>query len=160
MLDAAHSNRPERRSALIAHELSRLNVNIATLRNACFLGEGSLQEHGTRYTLSWSGKPTTKGHLSGVGFMVSTSIASKLENLPRFSVRTIQFFELNLQKKTSSTRSSAAISKAPLQTTRGWSLVISMLERAKMQIPGMEYLALVTAMATGTCCWSFALSSN
>ena len=38
-----------------------------------------------------------------------------------------------------------------------------MLEWAKMQIPGTEYLAetaLVTATTMGTCCWSFALSSN
>ncbi|KAJ7428858.1 craniofacial development protein 2-like protein [Willisornis vidua] len=29
----------------------------------------------------WSGKPKTKSHLSGVGFMIKNSIASKLENL-------------------------------------------------------------------------------
>ena len=79
MLDEAHSNWPERCSALIAHELSRLNINIASLGEVCFPGEGSLQEHGAGYTLFWSGKPITEGCLSGVGFMV---IASKLENLP------------------------------------------------------------------------------
>ena len=51
MLDAAHSNWPERRPDLIAQELSRLNVDIAALREACFIREGNLQKHGAGYTL-------------------------------------------------------------------------------------------------------------
>ena len=82
MLDRADSCRPERRSALIAHELSRLNIDIAALSEVLFSGEGSLQEHGAGYTLYWSGKPETERRLSGVGFMVRNSIASKLENQP------------------------------------------------------------------------------
>ena len=82
MLDRADSCRPERRSALIAHELSRLNIDIAALSEVRFSGEGSLQEHGAGYTLYWSGKPETERRLSGVGFMVRNSIASKLENQP------------------------------------------------------------------------------
>ena len=82
MLDRADSCRPERRSALIAHELSRLNIYIAALSEVRFSGEDSLQEHGAGYTLYWSGKPETERRLSGVGFMVRNSIASKLENQP------------------------------------------------------------------------------
>ncbi|XP_063615913.1 uncharacterized protein LOC134789136 [Penaeus indicus] len=82
MLDAVDSNRPERRSALITHELSRLDVDIAALSEVRFPGVGSLQEHGAGYTLFWSGKPATEWRLSGVSFMIRTSIASKLENLP------------------------------------------------------------------------------
>ncbi|PFX19048.1 E3 ubiquitin-protein ligase TRIM71 [Stylophora pistillata] len=36
MLDTANSNRPERRSALVAHELSRLNIDIAALDGSFF----------------------------------------------------------------------------------------------------------------------------
>lgn len=82
MLDTADSGRPERRSALIAHELARLNVDIAALSEVRFPEEGSLIEHGADYTLYWSGKPETERRLSGVGLMVRSSIASKLENLP------------------------------------------------------------------------------
>ena len=82
MLDSADSNRPERRSALIAHELSRLSVDIAALSEVRYPEVGSLKEHGAGYTLFWSGKPTTERRLSGVAFMIRTSIASKLENLP------------------------------------------------------------------------------
>lgn len=82
MLDRADSSRPERRSALIAHELSRLNIDIAALSEVRFADEGSLREHGAGYTLFWSGKPSTEKRLSGVGFMMRNSIASKLETLP------------------------------------------------------------------------------
>ncbi|XP_037790205.1 uncharacterized protein LOC119585608 [Penaeus monodon] len=43
MLDADDSNRPERRSALIAHELSRLDVDIAALSEVRFHDVGSLR---------------------------------------------------------------------------------------------------------------------
>jgi len=82
MLDADDSHRPVRRSALIAHELSRLDIDIAALSEVRFPEVGSLLEHGAGYTLYWSGKPATERRLSGVGFMVRNSIASKLENLP------------------------------------------------------------------------------
>ena len=83
-VDTAHSNRPERHSALIAQELSRLNVDIAAVNEVRFPGEDSLQEYSVGNTFLWSGKPTIKERLSGIGFMVSTSIASRLENLPAF----------------------------------------------------------------------------
>ena len=41
MLDAAHSNRPAHHSVLIAHELSKLNVDIAVLSEVHFPGEAA-----------------------------------------------------------------------------------------------------------------------
>lgn len=82
MLDEVDSSRPKRRSALIAHELSRLDVDIAALNEVRFPDEGSLQEHGAGYTLFWSAKPATERRFAGVSFMVRTLIASKLKNLP------------------------------------------------------------------------------
>ena len=82
MLDKAESNRPQRRSALVAHELSRLNIDIAALSEIRFPNTGSLKEQGAGYTLYWSGKPQGEGRLSGVGFMIKNTIVSKLENLP------------------------------------------------------------------------------
>ena len=46
MFDAADISRPERRSALIAHELARLIVDVAALGEVCFPEVGSLKEHG------------------------------------------------------------------------------------------------------------------
>ena len=70
MLDVAHSNLPERRSVLIAHELSRLSVDIATLSKVRFQekvasksmapdtpssGQRNLQQRGAFQALvSWS----------------------------------------------------------------------------------------------------------
>jgi len=99
MLDKADSNRPERRSALIAYELSRLNVDIAALSEIRFPDEGSLQEQGTRYTLFWSGKLSTERRLAGVGFMVRTPIASKLESLPTGHSDRIMSMRLPLKNK-------------------------------------------------------------
>ncbi|XP_076061594.1 uncharacterized protein LOC143037342 [Oratosquilla oratoria] len=81
MLDKADSSRPERRSALIAHELSRLNIDIAALSEVRFTDEGSLKEHGAGYTLFWSGKPSssTERHLSGVGLMI---LRTKTASIP------------------------------------------------------------------------------
>ena len=44
--------------------------------------QGSLREDGVGYTLFWSGKNKNERHLSGVGFMIKTSITRKLQNLP------------------------------------------------------------------------------
>ena len=73
MLDSSDSNCPERRSALIAHELSGLNIDI---------GGGLSQRARCWIYLYWSGRPAGERRLSGVGFMVRNSIASKLETLP------------------------------------------------------------------------------
>lgn len=47
MLYKADSRRPERRSALIAHELLHLNIDIAALSEVHFAGEISLKEQGS-----------------------------------------------------------------------------------------------------------------
>ena len=133
-LDKTESNRPERRSALIAHELSKLNVDIAALSKVCFPEEGSLQEHSAGYTLFWTEKPVTERRLAGVGFMLRTSIASKLEDLPTGHSDRIMSVRLPLKNKQYATLFSvyaptlqaepaeknkfySAFSKTPPQTT-------------------------------------------
>ncbi|GAB1598787.1 hypothetical protein Ahia01_000155900, partial [Argonauta hians] len=82
MLDSNSGSRPQRRSALVARELSRLGIDIAALSEVRFPDEGSLREQGAGYTLFWSGRPATERRLSGVGFMIRSNIASRLENMP------------------------------------------------------------------------------
>ena len=41
----------QRRSALVARELARLDIDIAALREVCFAEQGSLREDGAGYTL-------------------------------------------------------------------------------------------------------------
>lgn len=99
MLDSAGSDRPERRSALVAHELSRLNIDIAALSEVRLPDTGSLNEHGAGYTLYWSGKPQAERRLSGVGFMIKNCIASKLESLPTGHSDRIISMRLPLRKE-------------------------------------------------------------
>ena len=82
MLDSCNSTRPERRSALIAPELASLNIYIVALSEIRLSEEGCLTEQGAGYALYWSGKSPEDRCLSGVGFMVRDSIATKLTNLP------------------------------------------------------------------------------
>ncbi|VDM04458.1 unnamed protein product [Schistocephalus solidus] len=51
------SNRPERRTALVARELARYKVDIAALSETRFSEQGQLEEVGANYTLFWSGRP-------------------------------------------------------------------------------------------------------
>ena len=82
MLDKANSRRLECHSALIAHELSRLNIDIAALNEVRLADQGSFQDVGAGFTLFWSWQPSTDRHLLGIGLMVRNSIASKQEISP------------------------------------------------------------------------------
>ena len=75
-------DRPQRLSALVARELARLDNDIAALSEVRFAEQGSLREDGAGYALFWSGKNKDERRLSGVGVMIKTSIARKLQNLP------------------------------------------------------------------------------
>ena len=75
-------DRPQRRSALVARELARLDIDIAVLSEVRFAEQGSLREDGAGDTLFWSGKNKDEHRLTGVGFMMKTSITRKLQNLP------------------------------------------------------------------------------
>ena len=59
-------DRPQRRSALVARELARLNIDIAALTEVRFAEQGSLTEDRAGYILFWSGKSKDERHLSGV----------------------------------------------------------------------------------------------
>ncbi|VDL96943.1 unnamed protein product [Schistocephalus solidus] len=58
-LDNPKSDRPERRTALVARELARYNVDIAALSETRFSDQGQLEEVGAGYTFFWSGRPKT-----------------------------------------------------------------------------------------------------
>ena len=66
----------------MARELARLDIDIAAFSKVRVAEQGSLREDGAGYTLFGSGKDKDKRRLSGVGFMIKTSIARKLQNLP------------------------------------------------------------------------------
>ena len=74
MLD--NDNRTERRTAIIASELARYNIDIAALAETRLSGEDQLEETGSGYTLFWSGKPEGERRDSGVWASPSDAVSS------------------------------------------------------------------------------------
>ena len=56
LMDTKNSKRPERMTAIIGHELSRYNIDIAALSETRLAETGDLTEVGAGYTFYWSGK--------------------------------------------------------------------------------------------------------
>lgn len=83
LLDRDASERPQRRTALIANELARYNVDIAALSETRLAGEGELCERGAGYTFFWSGRGPEERREAGVGFAVKTSLVGKLAGPPK-----------------------------------------------------------------------------
>ena len=73
-----NSDRPQRRTALIANELARYSIDIAALSAIRFTGEGELCKKGAGYTFFWSGRGPEERREAGVGFAVKLSFVGKL----------------------------------------------------------------------------------
>ena len=93
------SNRPERRTALVAKELARYNIDIAALSETRLAGEGQLTEVGSGYAFFWMGRAEEDRREAGVGFAMKLSILSSLESLPRGVNDRLMVMRLPLQGK-------------------------------------------------------------
>ncbi|KAI8780521.1 craniofacial development protein 2 [Biomphalaria glabrata] len=91
------SDRPQRRTALVARELHRYNIHIAALSVTRLADEGELCERGSGYTFFWSGRSTEVRRESGVGFAIKTSIVSKLVGPPKGISDRLMTLKLPLQ---------------------------------------------------------------
>nr|VZI44596.1 unnamed protein product [Spirometra erinaceieuropaei] len=83
LLDNPRSNRPERRTALVARELARYKVDIAALSETRFSEQGQLEEVGAGYTFFWRGRPRAERRDAGVAFAIRTDIVGRLPCLPQ-----------------------------------------------------------------------------
>ena len=81
LLDREGANRPERRTALVAMELAKYNIDIAALYETRFSESGSLDD--LEYSFFWSGKPEGERREAGVGFAIKKDIVTKLTEMPR-----------------------------------------------------------------------------
>nr|VZI05535.1 unnamed protein product [Spirometra erinaceieuropaei] len=81
--DNPRSNRPERRTALVARELARYKVDIAALSETRFSEQGQLEEVGAGYTFFWSGRPKAERRDAGVAFAIRNNIVGRLPCLPQ-----------------------------------------------------------------------------
>ena len=82
-MDNTRADRPERRTALVASELSRYGIEIAALSETRLAEEGQLTETGAGYTFFWSGRSANERRESGVGFAVKNGLVSKLAGPPK-----------------------------------------------------------------------------
>ncbi|VDM01859.1 unnamed protein product [Schistocephalus solidus] len=83
LLDNPRSNRPERRTALVARELARYKVDIAALSETGFSEQGQLEEVGAGYTFFWSGQTKAERRNAGVAFAIRNDIVGRLTCLPQ-----------------------------------------------------------------------------
>nr|VZI43833.1 unnamed protein product [Spirometra erinaceieuropaei] len=83
LLDNPRSNRPERRTALVARELARYKVDIAALSETRFSEQGQREEVGAGYTFFWSGRPSAERRDVGVAFAIRNDIVGRLLCLPQ-----------------------------------------------------------------------------
>nr|VZI31138.1 unnamed protein product [Spirometra erinaceieuropaei] len=83
LADNPRSNRPERRTALVARELARYKVDIAALSDTRFSEKGQLEEVDAGYTFFWSGQPRAERRNAGVAFAIRNDIVGRLPCLPQ-----------------------------------------------------------------------------
>ncbi|XP_050675965.1 uncharacterized protein LOC126972906 [Leptidea sinapis] len=83
LLDNENNLCPERKTALIARELSRYNIDIAALSEAHLADSGELCEELGGYTYYWEGKPANERAANGVGFAIRNNIARSLVEPPK-----------------------------------------------------------------------------
>ena len=80
LLDRDAANRPERRTALVAMELAKYNIDIAALCETRFSDSGSLDD--LEYSFFWSGKPEGGRREAGVSFAIKKDIDTNLTEMP------------------------------------------------------------------------------
>ena len=75
-------DRPPRRTALVAAELKKYDIDVAALSETRFAGEGSLTEVGQGYTFFWKGLAENDQRIHGVGLAVKTDLLNKIPETP------------------------------------------------------------------------------
>ena len=70
--------RIERKTAILAKELQRYNIDIAALSETRLSGEDQLVEKDSGYTIFWSGRSEKEKRQSGVGFAVKNSLVGRI----------------------------------------------------------------------------------
>jgi hypothetical protein len=101
LLDREGASRPERRTALVAMELAKYNIDIAALSETRLSSSGSVTD--IDYTFFWSGRPENERREAGVGFAVKKEIVSILTEMPRPISDRIMTMRLPLDKNTYAT---------------------------------------------------------
>ncbi|XP_062905812.1 craniofacial development protein 2-like, partial [Mobula hypostoma] len=99
--------RHDRRTALVAKELARYNVDIAALSKTHLADKGQLTERSGGYTFFWSGRSSAERREEGVGFAINSNLARKLTKHPESINDRLMTLQLPLANKQSATLISA-----------------------------------------------------
>jgi exonuclease III len=81
-MDNENLDRPERRTAFVARELKKFDLDIVALSENRRADEGQIREELGNYTFFWKGKPLDQPRIHGVGFAIKNNLLSKLNELP------------------------------------------------------------------------------
>ncbi len=82
LMDSPTSDRPERRTAIIARELRRYRIDLAALFESRLANEGQLKEEKGGYTFFCKGKAADEPRIHGVGIAIKNHLISHLYELP------------------------------------------------------------------------------
>ena len=75
-----NDNNPQRRTAIIGHELGRYGIDIAALSETRIHGTSQLEEVSAGYTFLLTGHPVDGPTQAGVGFAIRTSLLHRIQN--------------------------------------------------------------------------------
>ena len=139
-LDRETTNRPERRTALVAMELAKYNIDIAVLSETRFHASGSLND--LESTFYWSGKPNGERREAEVGFAIKRDIVAKLTEMPHPVSDRIMTMRIPLTKDRNATIVSAY---APTMTNpeENKETFYSQLKGTLRNIPSTDKLLLI-----------------
>lgn len=143
LLDSVgNCDRPHRRTALVAAELRRYNIDIAALSETRFLDEGSLKEEGMGYTFFWKGFPPGGKHLHGVGLAIKNTLLPSLTETPIGISERLMSLRIPLAKKRFATLLSAYAPTMPSENEDKDRFYQS-LDEALRQIPKTDKILLL-----------------
>lgn len=146
LLDSyGRTERPHRRTALIAAELRRYNIDIAALCETRLLDEGSLIEEGSGYTFFWKGYPPGGQHLHGVGLAIKNTLLPRLTETPVGISERLMTLRIPLAKNRFATLLSVYAPTLPSDTEVKDSFYQS-LDEALHRIPKTRSSSLGTSM--------------
>ncbi|XP_034071876.1 LOW QUALITY PROTEIN: uncharacterized protein LOC117545945 [Gymnodraco acuticeps] len=136
------SDRPHRRTALVAAKLSRYNIDIAALSETRILDEGSLTEQGMGYTFFWKGYPSEGQHLHGVGLAIKNTLLPRLAETPVGISERLMTLRIPLVKNRFATLLSAYAPTLPSESVAKDSFYQS-LDEALRRIPKNDKIFLL-----------------
>ena len=82
LMDRDNAPRPQRRTALVAKELLRYNIDTAGLSETRLAEKGSITELASGYTFFWKGKGQQEDRIHGVSLAIRTKLMKQLPDLP------------------------------------------------------------------------------